>query len=279
MSSGKFGASLLVHSVVRRCFEITFPSWGPMRPPNDRNSRCSSDEHRDRFQRKAWRMKSFLENERKRRKLLLLCWLGPAVERLSSYLQHIDSQPSGNGLLDIVYWDERNPFVIAVESLFSLVKQGRQGDLGALLDHFPVAVLREALSEARAIGWNFAGRITWRFFCYRGFPYRFTALVHPSVAEEQMIAVVDGFGRLCKCCLGEFFEAMVKKHFPDCREMLRSPNFKKVLLLWRHAFRYTNMSTERLLALIRRACPKDADIERICAAALLAMLLGEQRWL
>ena len=101
-------------------------------------------------QRKAWRARCVLQSPKRRKRMLLLCWLGAPVERLQSELNYRDQV--GKILMDVVYQDELNPFWVCKVRLSQMSQSGPTGPLkvGAprtLSETFPLAFLANLRSR------------------------------------------------------------------------------------------------------------------------------------
>ena len=269
---GKTSAGILVHGVLQYCIETGLPSWGSMLPPNDRENNDTISMQRLRIQKKAWRSKCFLNDGEKRLRCLLLCWIAISVECLMWTLDHMDS--GSKGLFDAVIDSPLNPFVKARSGICAMLNMGFAGPLGLLRGYFPADYHYTILNEARAMGLNMEAQLWWRFLLYGDFPRRFVAMVHPGLTKERQYSHADAFCALKQCCVERRMALKVKQLHSRPMTLFHDAALRKLLVLLAHAYKFTNMRSERLLASIRQACDADrATIERVCASGLLSQAL------
>jgi len=153
---------MLCHDMLGQSVADSLPTWGSMRPPNERRGAAEgADQFRVKLQKKAYRTKCVLNNNRKRLRIQLLCFFGVMVERLMSTLTYMDSQTKG--LFDMIFQNGLNPIYVCRTRLSKLVKEGLDGPLGVLFDYYAPDLHFELLTEARAMGINFSTQVPSRF--------------------------------------------------------------------------------------------------------------------
>ena len=131
---------ILCHNILGYCFEVGCPSWSEL-GSIEIEGQDEVAEIRRKIQKKAYRSNCVLTDNAQRRKILLLTWIGAPLESLISELQYLDA--NGRGLLDI-QWpnDPLNPFRRCRRRIASLLRSGRDGDLGLLSLNIPYLINR-----------------------------------------------------------------------------------------------------------------------------------------
>jgi hypothetical protein len=161
-----------------------------------------------------------------------------------------------------------------------MLKDGFSGPLGLLRDYYPVDMHRAILTQAFEMGLSMAGQLWWRFLQYESFPRRLVGMIHPSLSKQSQYQYAVSFCALRSCCRDVHMGAKVHTLLPTPQALFKDSNFRKLLVMWVIAYKFTNMICERLLAQIRQACDGDnADIERVCASGLLSQALTDHRQL
>ena len=275
---GRTCAGFLVHDLLAQVFSEALPTWQAMLPPQAAAAHDDDNIERMRIraQKKAWRAKRFCLNPDDRMRCLILNWLGTAVERMMCSLQHRDSH--GNGLLDAVLPGPLNPFEECQQRLYHFIKGGKDGSLAPIFDYVEDFKHNDLLSEIRAMGFDFASQVEWRFQRFKVFPYRLALLVHPLVSESERASRADAFYELRECCRSARFCEKVVKLLPTADAMLRSEPWHRLMTAWAWSHKFTNMWSERLLALFRQAAGgDDLEVERVVANGFLSQMLQQHR--
>ena len=70
--------------------------------------------------------------------------------------------------------------------------------------------------------------------------------------------------------------SLLFRPFPAAR-LARAAEFREAIKAWVRSFSFTNMSSERLLAQMRKSCPDGADAERVCSSGFATQMLAEHR--
>ena len=128
------------------------------------------------------------------------------------------------------------------------------------------------------MGLQFSAEIAWRFAIYGEYPYSFGHVVHPAVPVPNKLAKLDGFFARRDCCHGLEFALKVRKLYPSAMDLYECPHFARLMKTWSACFCFTNMWSERLLALFRNVVGRHAvDIERFISTGFLGHLLKNHR--
>jgi len=241
---GKSSCGILCHSVLPQVVNRGLPTWGSMLPPSN-EPLDSVQVQRQRIQKKAWRAKCFLTDVPLMIRCLLLGFLAAPIERLMCHLDHLDS--GSKGLYDAATTSRRNPILLARSLISQISKQGVEGPLGLICDMFPDEK-KYILPTARAMACNFQSQLFWRFLSYFDFPRKFACMVHPGFSKVDQARIAFDFCALQPCCRRREFCAKVAAIIPDARALFKHAAFRRLLSLWVHAYKFTNMKCERLLA-------------------------------
>ena len=252
-----------------------------MEPPNDNRVQDADDFNgqpsRLKVQKKACRARCVLRDDQKRLDIVLTCWLGAPLERLSSELQWLDEV--GKGLYDIVFDDSLNPFYMCRCRLAALVANGVAGALKPVFAMYPEHMHAMMMAKVRSLGLDFDCQIWWRLLNYRTFPALWAYSIHPGIDKAKQDSCVDYFfNKMKDCCRRRGFCLKVSAIFPDAASLCQDKDFRNLLLAWANTYHFTDMATERLLAHIRQATDDDdVDVERVCSNDFLAQLVREHR--
>ena len=134
---------------------------------------------------------------------------------------------------------------------------------------------QDILQESSKLCMGIWAQVKWRFAEYDEFPYRWASCVHPCVSAEAKEGIYDEFFDVMRdCCRGEAFDAKVYRLFRDKITMKVADQFWAGFQAFCWAFRFANMSMERLFAAFRQWVRSDrADIERMLSTGILGQLL------
>lgn len=233
-------------------------------------------EYRMKLQKKAWRSKCFLSSPARTRHAILIVWIGAAIAWLTSHLQVLDS--ATNGLLDAIVANSANPFVRAEAEISLIVRTGFVGGTLAPLRAFFID-LDAAIIQVRQIGLNFIAQVRWRFLEYGTFSRKLGLLCHHGVPESEVKAELDDLFYKCLPCCRDRASQNVVDMFKTPERLMADEPFRHAVTTFAHVYKFTDMWTENLLSLIRRASAsqEDADVERLIASGFLTQLLVEHR--
>ena len=280
VACGRVSGGIMVHRALPKSFTDALPTWSSMMPAEAQNSRGEACEKmRIKIQRKSWRTNVFFSSWDTEKQVLTLCWTAWPVERLMSELQFLDTQH--NGLLDCVtFADDLNPFWKAKYSLSKQLHEGMAGDLKPLFDMVDPSKHLELMRGIRSTSLSFGSQIRYRFLPYECFPLRWGRWLHKGASAEERHAVPDEFfNRMKHCCRNREFDVPVFEYFNgDIAKMLVDKQFRQLLTVFCVAFRFTNMSMERLLALYQKWCVEGRPCaERVAATSFLGQILNEHK--
>ena len=280
---GKTSFGIMLHNILEDIVNAALPTWGAMRPPNDRRhaSANGSEIHRMRIQKKGWRTKCFLSDAKLKRKCLYMCWIAAILECLLSTFQFMDEH-SHTGLFDIQRNDRRNPIWKARAKIVSLLKRGIDGPLGLIFVYFKTEQHPLMHEEVRTMAMDFNAQLKFRFLDLEGFPLRLTTLADRAASSQEKSNTVRDFYSLCRCCRNAEFSHPVYINFwaPSFEEfekkIMSDLDFISMLRTIVFCWRFCNMWCERLIALFRNYTSHEAaDIERVSACGLLGQVLSE----
>ena len=277
-SCGRTTLGMLCHNVYGQVFPLGCPSWDDIGAMDFNDD--DVDDARDirvKLQKKSWRSRCVLADAQQRRRIMLLCWFGAPIQDLMSELQWLDD--GGKGLLDVqIAGSALNPFRKTRRRLCDLLSRGRTGPLQPLFDDVPLEEHPAFAAQARAMGLQFSAETEWRFALYFEYPYAFPYLVHPNATEAEKEVRMKQFWARKTCCHDREFSLKVRENYPTWQSLKDCPHFRRLLHTWVLSFLFTNMWSERQLALFRRNIRgPDVDIERLVSVSLLAQILTEHR--
>ena len=194
-------------------------SWSVMLDNNaQQGQQNSSDEQRKRTQKKAWRSRCVLTDERRRLSIVLMSYLAAPLERLQAELTEGDLM--GKKVFDVFFEDELNPFFQARLSLAKLVSADLGGVWNPVFSCFRLAFSQaEFLNRVRQLGLDLSSQCYWRFMKYADFPFLFVLWAHPRATQEQRDAVINEFYRTRECCRGKEFSEKVFAMFPTAERL------------------------------------------------------------
>ena len=259
---------IMCHRLLAQVMEKALPTWSSMLPPNDQPQGRSTDGatcFRIRIQRKAWRSKLFLSNQKEQEECVLLTYLGLGVEQLMQRLDKLDQ--SGKGLWDLPF-AELSPFVACNSYLCRAVVTGaRPGSvLCSFFDQFSDGSVEEnsrLMGKVRSMGQEMGAQVWWRYLPLHELPISLGQLVNPGIPEAKR-------GDMCKdiltappCCWDKGCSEKVVKVFGPWEAACKSVPLKDGLIGFVHSFRFTNMSMERLLGLIRQALDGNMSVTEV----------------
>ena len=230
-----------------------------MLPPNDRPAAQSIDgatAMRLKVQRKTWRARKFFESQSRQERCVLLLFLGTAIEHLMLRLDHLDER--GRGIWDIAL-DDMSPFVACRRYLYrALVGGSRPGSiLYSIFRHFSNGSALDGnrlMCLAREMVLDMSGQVIWRFLPYTEVPLSLMQVSNPGlpsrVREENLGKVFSRHS----CCNDSGCTQKIVKKYTTSKKMLACVAMMDGLIVLAHKFKFTNLISERLIALVRRAC-------------------------
>lgn len=280
MACGKTSTGILCHGLLAQVFEASLPDWAAMLPDgvdDEEQDDINGQPARQKVQKKAWRSKYVLRDEQKKLSIVMMCWLGAPLERLSAELQWLDEK--GKGLYDVICDNDLNPFFACRRKLAELVADGPTGPMKPVFDTYPGHMHTMMMDKLRGLGLDFGSQVFWRFLPYTGFPYLWARMVHPGISKASQDEVADYFFDAQKdCCRHRGFCSKVAQIFPDAQSLRQDARFRRLLVTWACSYSFTDMYTERLLAQIRKSTDDDdVDVERVCSNGFLTQFMQEHR--
>ncbi|CAK0796790.1 unnamed protein product [Prorocentrum cordatum] len=112
-------------------------------------------------------------------------------------------------------------------------------------------------------------------FAFQSYPYRLLKLVDVRVSQAEKDALWGEFWNAPECDLDEFFSLRLRKMYPSLEAMKDDVAVTRALDTWARTTTFTNMSTERLLALFKNSTPvHHPTVERLAGTSLLTQVLA-----
>ena len=274
---------IMCSDILMQVFDIALPTWGDMAPPNDQPIGRSTDgatAARMRIQKKTWRAKCFLSSDRDKESCVLLTYNGVAVEHLMHRLDYMDQRPGG--LWELPF-PTTSPFTVCQRFLARVVTLGDQpgGVLWTVFRTFAPGTAKEKnalMDRARSMASDMGSQTYWRFVGLHEMPGELAQSVNPRLPADTQAKYLRRIWCKPGCCRDADCTNKLMRVWPRWKDAIRSRQFRSGVVGLVNAFTMTNMSMERLLALIRRAMGgrmTSSDAEAVCAKGLLMQLLVE----
>ena len=126
------------------------------------------------------------------------------------------------------------------------------------------------------MGLDFGAQGWWRFRCYAECPFRWVHWVHPRMSAAAADSVVDEFFALRRCCYHTESSLKIHEFFLEPEALRINRSFQGGVKTLAHAFCFTDMWCERLLARVRKSVRgEECDVERLCSSGYLCQWVTE----
>ena len=190
--------SCLTHNLLQQVMVRAFPSWGAMQQPNNDRTADTTEEHRQRTQRKVWRTIKVLESVPCRSRLICTFFVASPLEHIIQAFQWLDGRPGS--LMDVQEPTDLNTLFTVEYELSNIVTAGRTNSspLIPLYRYSESAGLNETMLDRAQcadlcvlLAFTFLCQLRWRFRFLLDFPFRWSVFVNAKSSEEVRRGVVQ----------------------------------------------------------------------------------------
>ena len=279
-SASEVALGQMVHGVYGRAFAKAFPDWKSGEELDDEQAAAADDDdYHTACKNKVDRVSCIVRSPVREMEILLMAFSAEPIDWLWQRLQHLDAASKP---LFTLQRPELNPFHQTM-SLYveMLTRPFASTSLRALHRHFSqshVAEPRCLLSaRTRGIIGSILAQLYWRLVLpFAAWPFPLVTLVDAAASADECQRVLQRFFAAEACCLDAGFSRKARSFFQSAEQLLADVDFRDVLVQFATHFKWSNMATERLLALFKAATPsKRPVLERFCCSGLLAQVLQE----
>ena len=273
-AAGKASFGIMCHDLVSQIVEGAIPSYNSIPNVNEEET----DEAaimRAKIRKKAYRCRCWLGDVEQKLACFNYIVNGMSIEHLIQQLDQLDSH--ANGLAD-VFNDDLSPFTQARQALADLLcNNSADAPFSTIIAHFRYQLGEydkfDILQALRATNLDMTAQVVWRFLKYELPPITLLSPGLVGYAEADHFAHIDATFKAPECCRGPDYEDKLTTLFPNTACVLASDEYRRGCRLVLHAYKFTDMNSERLLARIRQSVDghmKKCSVERVCGNGFLS---------
>ena len=282
--SAKLAFGTMCHSVLPRCIVKGLPTWKSMAPNDLRTGRSieGSTHFRVRAQRKSWRTRCVMLAIDKKLSIVLLVWFGIAVEHLIYRMDYLDER--GKGLYDLAC-EHLCPITACQQFLADYIRKGKQkgSPLLPIFREFSdgsVVQDQKLLDRMREMSSDMGSQIFFRFLPLQNLPNTLTDCVNPALSEDRQRNRMRETFKMKDCCRDKDCSEKLVAVYGNWETAYGNEALMNGLRTFAYLKRFMNMSSERLLALMRRSIGGSLGketMEGICSKGFLCQLMAHHR--
>ena len=263
---------IMVHNLIPRTWKLAFPWKGAGRFAE------ADDSFHQVLKGKAYRGQLVLNSAVTNLTWVLISVTSETIDWLLQAIQHHDA---AGGILRLMVLEEKNLFAIAQRRLFKLLETPmNDSELSLVLYHYGqnLEVRQHIADEMTSLMLGFGAAMFYYEHLFKQFPFKFVEGVVDECGVERQMDMWREAKTMRRCCSSlDCTWKMVAAIPPETESLCDMPHLYRAVDCWSHAGKISDMSSERLLSLIRKGSPKNSTVERLVSAGTLTQLMRVHR--